>query len=137
VAGSRFDAAPQAERSQAGVRGVARDGDQPIRPKDERPHGFALEAEGDFVGRGAWHFVQLGARVCARYDGRIRATKPRLRLSSFLLKPVCAANHRWAMRRGDVSLRLELRRRRARSERERRRIPAPPAPTIRWLTQRR
>ena len=65
------------------------------------------------------------------YDWRVQATKPLLRRLAWLLKPVFAANHRWAMARGEESLRLELRRQRATSEAERRRIPPPPGPTFR------
>src|SRR5690349_14878052 len=84
-------------------------------PTQGRPDGFTLEAAGDFDGRGVWTFVQDGAQVDVTYDWRIRARKPLLRTLSWLLKPVFAANHRWAMRRGEESLVLELRRRRART----------------------
>lgn len=75
------------------------------------PHGFAIEAWGDFVGRGEWTLRQDGDQVHVTYDWRIRAEKPLLRRLSFLLRPVFAANHRWAMARGEESLRLELARR--------------------------
>lgn len=45
------------------------------------------------------------------YDWRIRAAKPLLRYLSFLLKPVFSVNHRWAMARGEESLKAELARR--------------------------
>lgn len=95
------------------------------------PDGFALEAWGDLAGRGVWTFVQEGAHVIITYDWQIRAEKPVLRRLSFLLRPIFAANHRWAMARGERSLELELLRRRARDERERAVIPAPPGPTFR------
>ena len=38
------------------------------------------------------------------FDWKIRADKTLLRLLSFLLKPVFAANHRWAMAKGLESL---------------------------------
>lgn len=98
------------------------------------PHGFSLEAEGDFVGRGIWTFAQGGPWVALTYDWLIRADKPLLRDASFLMKPIFAANHRWAMTRGEESLRLELARRHARTPEERARIPAPPGPT--WPTPR-
>ncbi|HET9035924.1 MAG TPA: SRPBCC family protein [Myxococcaceae bacterium] len=98
---------------------------------DARPDGFTLEATGDFEGRGVWTFVQAGDAVDVTYDWRIRARKPILRSLSWLLKPVFAANHRWAMARGERSLALELQRRRARTETERAAIPAPPPPK-RW-----
>ena len=93
------------------------------------PHGFAIEAWGDFVGRGVWSLQQSGSWVDVIYDWRIRAEKPVLRSLSFMLKPLFAANHHWAMAQGEESLRLELARRRASSETERACIPAPPGPT--------
>lgn len=44
---------------------------------------------------------------------RVSAAKPLLRYLSFLLKPVFAANHRWAMKKGEESLRIEIARRKA------------------------
>ncbi|HEX5415295.1 MAG TPA: hypothetical protein VFZ25_06500 [Chloroflexota bacterium] len=93
------------------------------------PHGFTLEANGDFVGRGVWTLEQDGPYVNLTYDWRIRAEKPLLRNLSFLLKPIFAANHYWAMAKGEESLRLEMQRRRATSDEARKRVPAPPGPT--------
>ncbi len=95
----------------------------------QRPQGFTLEAWGDFIGRGIWYLGQDGDWVDITYDWRIRADKPLLRTLSFLFKPVFAANHRWAMARGERSLRLELARRHAMTDEERARVPAPPGPT--------
>jgi hypothetical protein len=75
------------------------------------PNGFSIEACGDFEGRGTWTFEQDGPFVNITYDWRIRAEKPLLRYLSFLLKPVFSANHRWAMARGEESLKAELGRR--------------------------
>jgi hypothetical protein len=75
------------------------------------PHGFSIEAWGDFKGRGTWTFEQDGPFVNITYDWRIRAEKPLLRYLSFLFKPVFSANHRWAMARGEESLKAELARR--------------------------
>lgn len=93
------------------------------------PHGFSLEAWGDFVGGGVWTFEPAGEWLNITYDWRIRADKPLLRSLSFIFKPIFAANHRWAMAKGEESLRLELARRRAHTAAERARIPAPPGPT--------
>ncbi|GAB4395591.1 MAG: hypothetical protein Fur0044_54230 [Anaerolineae bacterium] len=93
------------------------------------PYGFSLEAWGDFVGRGIWTFEQADEWLNITYDWRIRADKPLLRSLSFIFKPIFAANHRWAMAKGEESLRLELARRRARTAEERALIPAPPGPT--------
>ena len=83
------------------------------------PFGYTLEAWGDFNGRGIWTFEQEGEWVNVGYDWKVRADKPLLRALSFLLKPVFAANHGWAMARGEESLRLELDRLRGQSERPR------------------
>ena len=91
---------------------------------------IALDAEGDFVGRGIWTFRASGGPTDVTFDWRLRADKPMLRALSFLLKPVFSANHRWAMARGEESLRLELLRRRAIALDERARIPPPPGPTF-------
>lgn len=93
------------------------------------PYGFSLEAWGDFVGRGIWTFEPDGDSVNITYDWRIRADKPLLKYLSFIMKPIFSANHRWAMAKGEESLRLELARRQAGSTAQRHQIPAPPAPT--------
>ena len=90
---------------------------------------FTLQAFGDFSGRGIWSFAEDGRWVNITYDWQIRANKPLLRWFSPALKPIFAANHHWAMRVGEESLKLELARRRARSAEERSRIPGPPPPT--------
>ncbi len=79
------------------------------------PHGFSIEAWGDFVGRGVWTFEQDGGFVNVAYDWRIRADKPLLQRLSLLLKPFFEANHRWAMSRGEESLKREVVRRRQQS----------------------
>ncbi|HEV2912211.1 MAG TPA: hypothetical protein VGX92_02745 [Pyrinomonadaceae bacterium] len=94
------------------------------------PHGFTLEASGDLEGVGVWSFEQDGPLVNITYDWRIHANKPLIRALSFLLKPIFASNHRWTMRRGEQSLKLELARRRARTPEEAARIASPPGPTF-------
>lgn len=94
------------------------------------PRGFTLTASGDFNGVGVWRFQPVEDEVAIEFDWRIRADKPFLRAWSWLLKPVFAANHRWAMRQGEASLRLELQRRHAQSEAERAAVPPPPGPTF-------
>ena len=95
------------------------------------PHGFSLEAWGDLVGRGVWTLRQDGPIADVEYDWRVRADKPLLHYGSFIVKPMFAANHRWAMARGEESLRLEILRRQARTPAERALVPAPPGPTFR------
>ena len=93
------------------------------------PYGFSITAWGDFVGRGVWTLKQDGDIVHVVYDWHISAGKPMLRRLSFLLKPVFSANHRWAMAKGEESIRLELARRHASTPEQQRRIPPPPKPT--------
>lgn len=97
-----------------------------VEPVTEK--GFAISASGDFVGTGLWTFIEEGPEVEITYDWRVSVEKPLLRRLTPLLRPVFAANHRWAMARGEESLKLELRRRRAF-----RGVPDPPPATFRWL----
>ncbi|MBS1816505.1 MAG: polyketide cyclase [Acidobacteria bacterium] len=92
------------------------------------PERFAIEASGDFVGRGVWTLEQDGAYVNATYDWRIRAEKPLLQRLAPVMRPVLEANHRWAMSQGEESLKLELLRRRAATPDARRAVPPPPGP---------
>ncbi len=101
-----------------------------FRVTEVRSDGFTLEASGDFEGRGIWTFAQDGPWVEITYDWKIKAEKPLLRSFSFLMKPIFSANHRWAMAKGEESLRLEIARRHARNMEELARIPAPPGPTF-------
>jgi hypothetical protein len=105
------------------------------------PHGFALEAWGDFVGRGIWTFEKEAADngdgdrkeigwIKITYDWKINAEKPLLKYLSFLMKPIFSGNHRWAMAMGEESLKLELARRHAASQAELALIPPPPGPTF-------
>jgi hypothetical protein len=105
--------------------------------ESRRPHGFSIAASGDFAGTGVWTLTQDGPIADVTYDWRIRARKPLLRYLSFLIKPVFSANHHWAMRRGEESLRLELARRRAESDEQRARVASPPGPTFGWATRRK
>ena len=99
--------------------------------------GFSLVAEGDFVGTGVWTLEQRGDIVDVQYDWRIRADKPLLRYGTPIFRPIFGANHRWAMARGEESLRLEMQRRRATTEEERLAVPAPPGPTFARSNQAR
>ncbi len=91
--------------------------------ENRTPHGFSLEAWGDFVGRGVWMFAQDGEWVNITYDWRIVAEKPLLRYFSFLMKPLFSANHQWAMKKGEESLKLELQRRSTKTDVERTAVP--------------
>ncbi len=95
------------------------------------PFGFSLEAVGDFAGTGVWTFKQESEGCCdITYDWRINAEKPLLKMFTFLLRPIFSANHLWAMRKGEESLKLEIRRVKAETEAERAAVPFPPGPTF-------
>jgi hypothetical protein len=98
--------------------------------ESRNPYGFTLAASGDLVGRGIWTLAQEGDFVAIAYEWSVLAEKPLLRYLSFVLKPMFAANHDWAMARGEESLRLELLRRYSKDEAERAAVPPPPAPTF-------
>jgi hypothetical protein len=101
----------------------------------EFPHRIVVEATGDFEGEGVWTIRANGPTVAIEYVWTIEANKPLLRYLSFILRPIYMANHRWAMARGEESLRLELTRRRAKTSEEAAQIPPPPPPV--FLSQRR
>jgi hypothetical protein len=83
------------------------------------PHGFRLDATGDFVGRGIWTLKEVAVPgqmepvTLVTYDWLVLAEKGILKRLSWVMKPIFSANHRWAMARGEESLRLEIARRRA------------------------
>ena len=97
--------------------------------------GFALSARGDLDGTGRWTFEPQDGEVLITYDWRVQASKPLLRRLSWLLRPAFAANHVWAMKQGERSLRLELERRRAPDDAARRAVAAPPGPTFARLVR--
>lgn len=82
----------------------------------DRPHRWTIEATGDLAGTGIWSLVEEGADTLATYDWRVRVEKPLLRPLTPLLAPIYAANHRWAMARGEAGMAGELIRRRADGE---------------------
>lgn len=101
------------------------------------PRFLRLDAEGDFVGRGIWRLrslatdgVTIQPMTEVEYDWSIRAEKGMLRTLSPVLRPMFNANHAWAMRKGERSIRLELARRRTSDPVVLAALPAPPGPTF-------
>lgn len=92
------------------------------------PERFVFDASGDVSGRGVWTLEQDGNWVVATYDWRVRLDVPLLQTLAPVAGPVLDANHRWSMRQGEDSLRLELLRRRAATPDARRSVPPPPGP---------
>src|SRR5262249_4185768 len=94
-----------------------------------KPYGFTIVPSGDFSGRGIWTFEQNKedpAWCDIVYDWKIAAEKPLLKKLTFFVRPVFSANHLWAMKKGEESLKLELARRKAATEFEAQAIPNPP-----------
>ncbi len=91
-----------------------------------RPFELAIEAQGDLDGVGTWTLDPAGAWTWVTFEWAVTARKPLLHGLSPILSPVLAANHRWAMARGEESLALELARRRAADSSARERVPGPP-----------
>lgn len=92
------------------------------------PERIDLRAHGDLEGQGTWLLAQDGNDVDITFEWEVRAEHPLLKYLSPLLKPLFAMNHRWAMRQGELSLKLEMQRRQARSLEEALKIPSPPGP---------
>jgi Polyketide cyclase / dehydrase and lipid transport len=91
-----------------------------------KPNTLEIEAIGDFIGGGKWIFEEDGNGICnITYDWKIEATKPILKKLSWLMKPAFSANHLWAMRKGEQSLKLEICRRKGEKN-----VPEPPKPTF-------
>ena len=74
----------------------------------EAPRAMEIKATGDFVGRGQWTLTKQGSGTHVRFDWHILAEKPILRYLSFMLKPIFAWNHRWAMERGYIRFQEEI-----------------------------
>lgn len=72
------------------------------------PYRWTIEASGDLVGHGQWTLTQNGPFVEIAYDWTVRIERRWMRLCAPLLRPVFAANHRWAMARGREGLVREL-----------------------------
>ena len=93
-----------------------------------RPDRIRIKAWGDFEGEGVWTFVQDGTSALLTFEWRIKLSKAFLRLPSPLIRPVVELNHRWAMAKGEESLRLEIDRHHTR-EQDLHLLPPPPQPT--------
>jgi uncharacterized protein YndB with AHSA1/START domain len=92
----------------------------------DRPRRLVNKVWGDFEGLGEWTLEQEGEYTHVTYDWRISVHMPLVQVLSPLLKPLFVMNHRWAMKKGEQSIALEVERRRAVSESARAAIAAPP-----------
>ncbi len=76
------------------------------------PHRWRITAEGDLNGQGEWRLDWTAEGTRAVYDWQVTADRPLFRLLSPLFGWLLAANHRWAMTKGEAGIRRELVRRR-------------------------
>jgi hypothetical protein len=93
--------------------------------KIKKPFYLEIQAFGDLEGQGVWSISEIKQGCQVVYDWQIAANKPILKKLSWLLKPIFAANHHWAMQKGEESLKLEIRRQKGEYN-----VPKPPKPTF-------
>lgn len=86
---------------------------------------IALKAQGDLIGQGVWTFKTDRDQCMIQFDWDVHFKKSFLSAFSFMLRPLFAFNHRWAMDQGLISLKLEILRRKGVPE-----VSAPPQPTF-------
>lgn len=86
---------------------------------------IVLAATGDLNGQGVWTFQTTKEGCQINFDWNISFDKPFLSLFSFILRPIFALNHRWAMNKGLESIQLEILRRRGIKD-----VASPPPPTF-------
>jgi hypothetical protein len=73
---------------------------------------YAFDTCGDLTGRAVFTVAATTRGVSVALDWRLTVRKPLLRSVAWLLKPLLAANHRWAMARGRETVQREIHRRR-------------------------
>ncbi len=65
----------------------------------EPPTSIEAEVTGDLSGRGIWTLTERDGRVHVRFDWRVFADRPLLRVLTPVLRPLFRWNHNWAIRR--------------------------------------
>jgi uncharacterized protein YndB with AHSA1/START domain len=65
----------------------------------ERPRELEVSVVGDLTGKGIWTLTPAGDRVHIRFDWRVIADRPLLRLLTPVLRPVFRWNHNWSIKR--------------------------------------
>lgn len=83
----------------------------------EPPREFEVKVEGDLSGRGIWTLTPMTRGVHVRFDWRVNADRPLLRVLTPLLRPLFRWNHNWAIRRAAAGLETYARSRAASPER--------------------
>jgi hypothetical protein len=65
----------------------------------EPPREFQVKAAGDLTGRGVWSLTPSACGVHVRFDWRVEADKPLLRVLTPILRPLFRWNHNWSIKR--------------------------------------
>jgi mannose-6-phosphate isomerase-like protein (cupin superfamily) len=65
----------------------------------DRPNELVTDVHGDLSGRGRWTLTWHGGRTHVRFDWRVSADRPLLRVLTPLLRPLFRWNHAWAVAR--------------------------------------
>jgi quercetin dioxygenase-like cupin family protein/uncharacterized protein YndB with AHSA1/START domain len=86
--------------------------------RHEPPNVLEGDVEGDLRGRGTWTLTALGADTHVRFDWRVFADRPLLRVLTPVARPAFAWNHAWAIARAREGLEPYARRLAARPARE-------------------
>ena len=65
----------------------------------DRPREFEVSVEGDLTGHGVWTLTPVDDRVHIRFDWRVFADRPVLRVLTPVLRPLFRWNHNWSIQR--------------------------------------
>lgn len=76
--------------------------------QSQKPARLAIEARGDLEGTGIWTLSAAGGATDARYEWRVRTTKPWMNLVAPLARPFFNWNHDAVMRAGGEGLARHL-----------------------------
>lgn len=68
------------------------------------PHEVEAQVDGDLRGRGVWTLTPRADRIHVRFDWRVFADRPLLRILTPLLRPVFRWNHNEAIKRAMIGL---------------------------------
>jgi len=63
------------------------------------PREFEVKVLGDLSGRGVWTLTPAAHDVHVRFDWRVNADRPLLRILTPVLRPLFRWNHNWAIKR--------------------------------------
>jgi hypothetical protein len=77
----------------------------------EPPQVVAAEVDGDLAGRGEWTLTEIDGGTHVRFDWRVSADRPLLRILTPVLRPALRWNHAWAIARAIEGLEPYARRR--------------------------